>query len=40
CAAGGQAALAGRTLVEMGYKHVSKVGGFAAWKDEGGPVEG
>ncbi|MBL54822.1 MAG: rhodanese [SAR116 cluster bacterium] len=39
CAAGGQAALAGRTLVEMGYKHVSNVGGFGTWKDEGGPVE-
>ena len=40
CGAGGQAALAGRTLVEMGFKHVSNVGGFGAWKDEGGPVEG
>lgn len=39
CAAGGQAALAGRTLVEMGYKQVSNVGGFGAWKDQGGPVE-
>ena len=39
CGAGGQAALAGRTLVEMGFKHVSNVGGFGAWKDEGGPVE-
>jgi rhodanese-related sulfurtransferase len=40
CGAGGQAALAGRTLVEMGFKHVSNVGGFGAWKDKGGPVEG
>ena len=39
CGAGGQAALAGRTLVEMGFKHVSNVGGFGAWKDEGGPSE-
>ena len=39
CGAGGQAALAGRTLVEMGFKHVSNVGGFGAWKDEGGPFE-
>lgn len=40
CGAGGQAALAGKTLVDMGYKHVSNVGGFAAWKEAGGPVEG
>ena len=39
CGAGGQAALAGRTLVEMGFKYVSNVGGFGSWKDEGGPVE-
>ena len=39
CGAGGQAALAGRTLVEMVFKHVSNVGGFGAWKDEGGPFE-
>ena len=39
CGAGGQAALAGRSLVEMGFKHVSNVGGFGAWKDEGGPFE-
>ena len=39
CGAGGQAALAGRTLVEMGFKHVSNVGGFGTWKDEGGPFE-
>lgn len=40
CGAGGQAALAGKTLSEMGYKHVSNVGGFKAWKDAGGPTEG
>ena len=39
CAAGGQAALAGKTLVEMGYSNVSNVGGFGAWKEQGGPVE-
>lgn len=39
CGAGGQAALAGKTLKEMGYAHVSNVGGFSAWKDAGGPVE-
>lgn len=39
CGAGGQAALCGKTLLDMGYKHVSNVGGFSAWKDAGGPVE-
>jgi rhodanese-related sulfurtransferase len=39
CGAGGQAALAGKTLKEMGYQNVSNVGGFSAWKDAGGPVE-
>ena len=39
CAAGGQAALAGKTLVDMGYSNVSNVGGFEAWKMAGGPVE-
>ncbi|MGI9366225.1 MAG: rhodanese-like domain-containing protein [Rhizobiaceae bacterium] len=40
CAAGGQAALSGKTLKDMGFQNVSNVGGFAAWKDAGGPVEG
>ena len=39
CGAGGQAALAGKTLQEMGYKNVLNVGGFSAWKDAGGPTE-
>ena len=39
CGAGGQAALAGKTLKDMGYQNVSNVGGFTAWKDAGGPVE-
>ena len=39
CAAGGQAALAGKTLVDMGYQNVTNVGGFGAWKEQGGPVE-
>ncbi len=39
CGAGGQAALAGKTLKDMGYQNVSNVGGFAAWKDAGGPTE-
>ena len=40
CGAGGQAALSGKTLVDMGYQSVSNVGGIAAWKDAGGPMEG
>jgi len=39
CGAGGQAALAGKTLTEMGYESVTNIGGFADWKDAGGPVE-
>ncbi len=39
CGAGGQAALAGKTLNEMGFTSVTNVGGFADWKDAGGPVE-
>ena len=39
CGAGGQAALAGKTLVEMGYTDVVNLGGIQAWKDAGGPVE-
>ena len=39
CGAGGQAALAGATLREMGYQNVSNVGGFSDWKDAGGPTE-
>ena len=39
CGAGGMAALAGKTLKEMGYTAVFNVGGFQTWKDAGGPVE-
>lgn len=39
CGAGGQAALAGKTLVDMGYKQVSNVGGFKDWKAGGGPTQ-
>lgn len=40
CGAGGQAALAGKTLVDMGYGNVTNIGGFAAWKEASGAVEG
>ncbi len=39
CGAGGQAALAGKTLKEMGFTRVHNVGGIGDWKAGGGPVE-
>ena len=39
CGAGGQAALAGKTLMDMGYENVTNIGGFPAWKEAGGPTE-
>lgn len=40
CGAGGQAALAGKTLHDMGYENVANGGGFPDWKEKGGPTEG
>jgi rhodanese-related sulfurtransferase len=41
CASGGRSALAARTLKDMGYKDVANMlGGLAAWREAGGPVEG
>ncbi len=39
CGAGGQAALAGKTLKDMGYTDVTNVCGVPDWKNAGGPVE-
>ena len=39
CGAGGQAALAGKTLIDMGYEKVRNVGGFPDWRDAGGAKE-
>ena len=39
CGAGGQAALAGKTLKDMGFSNVTNIGGFSGWKDAGGPTE-
>tara|TARA_B100000575_G_C22634682_1_gene391854 strand:+ start:118 stop:492 length:375 start_codon:yes stop_codon:yes gene_type:complete len=39
CAAGGQAALAGKTLKDMGYQNVFNVGGIADWIAAGGKSE-
>jgi rhodanese-related sulfurtransferase len=38
CGAGGQAALAGKTLIEMGYQAVLNVGGISDWEKNGGPM--
>ena len=32
CGAGGQAALSGKTLIEMGYSNVKNVGGIGDWE--------
>jgi len=39
CGAGGQAALTGKTLLDMGYNNVTNVGGIADWKAADGPTE-
>lgn len=39
CGAGLMAALAGKTLMDMGFTNVTNVGGMKAWKDAGGPTE-
>ncbi len=39
CGAGGQAALAGKTLKDMGFAKVTNIGGFGDWKEAGGPTE-
>ena len=39
CAGGGRAALAGKTLRDMGYTDVRNLGGFKDWVAGGGAVE-
>ena len=39
CGAGLMAAMAGKTLMEMGFENVTNVGGMKAWKEAGGPTE-
>ncbi|GAA6174539.1 rhodanese-like domain-containing protein [Sulfitobacter pacificus] len=39
CGAGGQAALSGKTLMDMGYTNVTNIGGFPGWKEAGGETE-
>jgi rhodanese-related sulfurtransferase len=40
CGAGGQAALTGKTLIDMGYKNVLNVGAIGDWEKNGGPISG
>ena len=39
CGAGGMAALAGKTMKEMGFENVINIGGFDEWVEAGGAVE-
>jgi len=39
CASGGRAALAGKTLQDMGYTDVRSLGGFKDWAENGGEIE-
>ncbi|WP_298296283.1 rhodanese-like domain-containing protein [uncultured Litoreibacter sp.] len=39
CGAGGQAALAGKTLQDMGFTNVTNIGGIGEWKEAGGPMQ-
>ena len=38
CGAGGQAALTGKTLIDMGYKNVVNVAAIGDWEKTGGPI--
>ena len=38
CGAGGQAALTGKTLIDMGYTNVSNMGAIGDWEKNGGPM--
>jgi rhodanese-related sulfurtransferase len=39
CASGGRSALAGKLLLDLGYRNVYNLGGFKDWADSGGDVE-
>jgi rhodanese-related sulfurtransferase len=39
CASGGRSALAGKTLLDLGYKNVRNLGAFKDWAEAGGAVE-
>ena len=39
CASGGRAALAGKALLDLGYRDVRNLGAFKDWAESGGAVE-
>lgn len=39
CASGGRSALAGKALLDLGYKRVRNLGGFKDWLDAGHAVD-
>lgn len=39
CGAGGQAALSGKTLKDMGFTSVTNIGGIGDWIEASGPME-
>ena len=39
CASGGRSALAGKVLLDLGFKDVRNLGGFKDWTEAGGEVE-
>ena len=39
CGKGGQAALTGKTMRDMGFRNLANAGGFPDWKSKGGPTE-
>ncbi len=39
CASGGRSALAGKALLDLGYRDVRNLGGFKDWVESGGAVE-
>ena len=39
CGAGGQAALTGKTMKEMGYQNVKNAGGIGDWENNNGPMD-
>lgn len=40
CASGGRSALGGKALKELGFEQVYNLGGFKAWVESGGAVDG
>ncbi|MFZ1816075.1 MAG: rhodanese-like domain-containing protein [Rhizobiaceae bacterium] len=39
CASGGRSALAGKTLIDMGYSRVFNLGAYKDWVESGGEIE-